>query len=51
VFNRNIKNILQQEKINSVSNTGFDGGILYYNKIQKIIKFAGAETALTFIYQ
>jgi len=50
VFNRNIKHLLQQESVDSISNAGFDGGILYYNKKQKIVRFAGAETPL-FIVQ
>jgi len=48
-FNQNIKNILKQENAESVSNAGFDGGILYYNKKQKLVKFAGAETPLFLI--
>ena len=50
-FNRSIKKLLQQEDDSSVSNTGFDGGILYYNKKQKIIKYAGANTPLFYIYE
>ncbi|MCU7835809.1 MAG: serine/threonine-protein phosphatase [gamma proteobacterium symbiont of Taylorina sp.] len=43
IFNSNIKHLLQQENVDSISNAGFDGGILYYNKKQKIVRFAGAE--------
>jgi serine phosphatase RsbU (regulator of sigma subunit) len=46
VFNRSIKHLLKQESIDSISNAGFDGGILYYNKLDKVVKFAGAETPL-----
>ncbi|MEA1917932.1 MAG: PAS domain S-box protein [Campylobacterota bacterium] len=46
VFNRSMKNLLKQEHEDSISNAGFDGGILYYNKKDKIVKFAGAETPL-----
>jgi PAS domain S-box-containing protein len=46
IFNRSMKHLLQQEDEYSVSNAGFDGGILYYNKKDKIIKFSGAETPL-----
>jgi PAS domain S-box-containing protein len=49
IFNRSIKNLLKQETIDSVSNAGFDGGIIYYNKKEKIIKYAGAETALFYV--
>jgi len=49
IFNRSIKHLLKQENIDSVSNAGFDGGVIYYNKKEKIIKFAGAETALFYI--
>lgn len=49
IFNRSIKNLLKQESIDSVSNAGFDGGIIYYNKKEKILKFSGAETALFYI--
>ena len=49
VFNKNMKQLLKQENINSISNAGFDGGIIYYNKKDKILKFAGAETALFYV--
>jgi len=49
IFNSNIKNLLQQEDIDSISNAGFDGGILYYNKKEKIVRFSGAETPLFII--
>ncbi|MFA6191672.1 MAG: YfiR/HmsC family protein [Sulfurimonas sp.] len=49
IFNRSIKNLLKQESIDSISNAGFDGGIIYYNKKEKIIKFSGAETALFYM--
>ncbi len=45
-FNKTIKTLLKQETIDSISNAGFDGGIVYYNKKDKIIKFSGAETPL-----
>jgi len=44
-FNVSIKNMLKQHK-GSKSNTGFDGGILYYNKVLNICKYAGAKTPL-----
>jgi len=49
IFNKNMKQLLKQESIESISNAGFDGGVVYYNKIDKQIKFAGAETPLFYI--
>lgn len=46
IFNRSMKHLLKQEDDDSISNAGFDGGILYYNKKEKVIRFAGAETPL-----
>ncbi|MBF0264104.1 MAG: SpoIIE family protein phosphatase [Gammaproteobacteria bacterium] len=48
-FNINIKRILNQEDDESISNAGFDGGILYYNKKKQYMKFAGAETPLFYV--
>jgi serine phosphatase RsbU (regulator of sigma subunit) len=48
-FNRTIKQLLRQETKDSLSNAGFDGGIIYYNRRKQIIKFAGAETPLFYI--
>jgi serine phosphatase RsbU (regulator of sigma subunit) len=48
-FNRMIKKLLKQESADSISNAGFDGGIIYYNKREKILKFSGAETPLFYI--
>lgn len=45
-FNQALKKLLKQEDSKSVANAGFDGGILYYNKLQKTIKYSGAETPL-----
>ena len=47
-FNKTIKTLLKQDK-NSKSNAGFDGGILYYNKDQNIIKYACANTPLFYV--
>lgn len=49
IFNKSIKHLLKQESIDSVSNAGFDGGIIYYNKQEKIVKFAGAEIGLFYM--
>jgi hypothetical protein len=48
-FNKTIKKLLKQEDANSVSNAGFDGGIVYYNKKTQILKFCGAETPLFYV--
>jgi len=48
-FNKTMKSLLKQDLVNSKSNAGWDGGIIYYNKKDKIIKFAGAETPLFYI--
>ncbi|MGB5868201.1 MAG: transporter substrate-binding domain-containing protein, partial [Arcobacteraceae bacterium] len=49
IFNKSMKHLLKQEDEHSISNAGFDGGIIYYNKKDKIIKFAGAETPLFYL--
>ncbi len=49
IFNNNMKQLLKQENIDSISNAGFDGGVIYYNKKDKILKFAGAETPLFYV--
>ncbi|MDB2563004.1 SpoIIE family protein phosphatase, partial [Sulfurimonas sp.] len=49
IFNKSIKHLLKQESMDSVSNAGFDGGILYYNKKEKYITYAGAETPLFYV--
>lgn len=46
VFNRSMKHLLKQDRDNSLSNAGFDGTILYYNKKEKIVKFAGARSEI-----
>jgi len=45
-FNNTMKRLLHQETKDSISNAGWDGGIIYYNKRTQILKFAGAETSL-----
>jgi len=45
-FNKSMKKLLKQEDSQSISNAGFDGGILYYNKLDGTIKYSGAETPL-----
>lgn len=46
IFNKSMKHLLKQEDETSISNAGFDGGVLYYNKKDNIIKYAGAEISL-----
>ncbi len=48
-FNKSLKKLLKQETKNSISNAGFDGGIIYYNKKTQILKYAGAYTPLFYI--
>jgi len=48
-FNKTMKVLLRQETKDSLSNAGWDGGIIYYNKKRKILKFSGAETSLFYI--
>jgi len=48
-FNKSLKRLLMQDDEDSIINAGFDGGIVYYNKRQKIIKFAGARTPLFYV--
>jgi serine phosphatase RsbU (regulator of sigma subunit)/ABC-type amino acid transport substrate-binding protein len=49
VFNKNMKQLLKQEQKESLSNAGFDGAVLYYNKKENIVKFAGAEIPLFYV--
>jgi len=48
-FNKALKKLLKQESKDSLSNVGWDGGIIYYNKKKSILKFAGAQTPLFYI--
>jgi|GEM_PF-694610 len=48
-FNKTLKKLLKQENIDSLSNAGWDGGIIYYNRRTQILKFAGAETPLFYV--
>ncbi|MDA7816853.1 PAS domain S-box protein [Sulfurimonas sp.] len=48
-FNRKMKQLLNQHNKESMSNAGFDGGVIYFNKKENILKFAGAETPLFYI--
>ena len=48
-FNATMKKLLKQESIDALSNAGFDGGIVYINKKDKILRYAGANTPLFYI--
>ncbi len=48
-FNNTMKKLLKQETKDSLSNAGWDGGVIYYNKRTQILKFAGAETPLFYM--
>jgi len=48
-FNKTMKILLKQTSNDSLSNAGWDGGIIYYNRRTQILKFAGAETPLFYI--
>ncbi|KIM13218.1 MAG: hypothetical protein KU38_00720 [Sulfurovum sp. FS08-3] len=47
-FNKIMKKLLKQEDANTYANSGFDGGVVYINKKEKILRFAGAQ--IPFIY-
>jgi len=46
IFNNRMKTLLKQDTLHSISNAGFDGGIIYYNKKLNSLKYAGANTPL-----
>jgi len=49
IFNKSIKSLLKQDSKDAISNAGFDGGIMYFNKKENIIKYSGANTPLFYI--
>jgi ABC-type amino acid transport substrate-binding protein/serine phosphatase RsbU (regulator of sigma subunit) len=49
VFNRSIKHLLKQKNKNSTSNVGFDAGILYINKGENKVLYAGANISLFYV--
>jgi len=51
IFNRSMKHLLKQDNDASISNAGFDSGIVYYNKKRQVLKFAGAEVPLFIVQQ
>jgi PAS domain S-box-containing protein len=50
IFNFTMRKLLKQDDSNSISNAGFDGQVLYYNKKENIIKTASARNEI-FYYQ
>ncbi len=48
-FNKTMKKLLGQEDSDSQNNSGWDGGVIYYNRRSQIVKFAGAETPLFYV--
>jgi len=48
-FNRVMKKLLKQEDMNAYADSGFDGGIIYINKKEKFLRFAGAQTPFIYI--
>ncbi len=48
-FNQTMKTLLKQEDDDAISNAGFDGAVLYYNRRDQIVRFAGAELPLFYI--
>jgi len=50
-FNKTIKILLNQETKSSISNAGWDGQIMYYNKKEKIAKFASARNSIFYIQE
>jgi serine phosphatase RsbU (regulator of sigma subunit) len=50
-FNQRLKDILKQHNKTSESNAGFDGGVVYINKADGILKYAGANMELISLVQ
>ncbi|KIM12075.1 MAG: hypothetical protein KU38_03965 [Sulfurovum sp. FS08-3] len=50
-FNRIMKKLLKKEDYTTRSDSGFDGGILYINKKEKILRFAGANTPFVYLQE
>ncbi len=51
IFNRSMKHLLKQNDDTSMSNAGFDSGIIYYHRKKQLLKFAGAEIPLFIVQQ
>ena len=48
IFNIRMKQLLKQDGDPSISNAGFDGQVMYYNKKDKILKFASARNEIIY---
>ncbi|HRF57666.1 MAG TPA: PAS domain S-box protein, partial [Campylobacterales bacterium] len=48
-FNKTMKYLLRQDSDKAISNAGFDGAIIHYNKQNRVLKFAGAQTNLFYV--
>lgn len=46
IFNRSIKHLLKQNSKDNFSNVGFDGSILYYNRLTQELRFASSNTVI-----
>ncbi|MBN2894349.1 MAG: transporter substrate-binding domain-containing protein [Campylobacterales bacterium] len=51
LFNRSIRHLLRQDRDDAISNAGFEGGILYINKKERRIRYAGANTPLFYLHE
>lgn len=49
VFNKSIKHLLKQDSGLGITNVGFDGTIFYYNKKEKMVRFACANSLVFYI--
>ena len=43
-FNANMKSLLNQNDISSISNAGFDGQVMYFNKKESIFNLTGLKS-------
>jgi len=50
IFNKEIKTMLNQYDESAISNVGFDGGIIYFNKNRNIIRYSGSNTPFYYIH-
>jgi serine phosphatase RsbU (regulator of sigma subunit) len=48
-FNKTMKKLLKQDNEMCFSNAGFDGCVIYYNRREQILKFAGANIPLFYV--
>ena len=51
IFNTEMKSFLDQHDRSSLSNSGFDGQIVYYNKQKNILKIASARNEIFYIQE